>query len=63
MKTCPCNDILVFDDYMPRVNWPLGRIVKIFPGNDERVLVVEVKTKNSTLIIPITKLVLLKEEV
>ena len=53
--------MLVIDENMPRGKWPLGRIVKTFPGNDERIRVVEVKTKNSTLIRPITKLVLLEE--
>ena len=58
------NDlVLVIDENMPRGKWPLGRIVKTFPGNDERIRVVEVKTKNSTLIRPIRKLVLLEEEV
>ena len=47
--------VLVIHENMPRGKWPLGRIVKTFPGNDK------VKTKNSTLIRPITKLVLLEE--
>ena len=54
--------VLIVDEKSPRGRWLLGRILKIFPGYDQRVRVAEVKTKNSTLVRPISKLVLLEEE-
>ena len=42
--------------------WPLGRITKIFPGKDNLVRVVEVKTKLSTLKRAVTELALLYRE-
>ena len=57
------NDlVLLVDENYPRGRWLLGRVMKIFPGHDQRVRVAEVKTKNSTLVRPISKLVLLEEE-
>ena len=31
----------------PRGKWPLGRIVKVFPGKDDRVRVVDVQVGKS----------------
>ena len=57
------NDlVLLVDENSPRGRWLLGRVMKIFPGHDQRVRVGEVKRKNSTLVRPISKLVLLEEE-
>ena len=53
--------VLVVDDNSPRGRWLLGRVCKTFPGHDNRVRVVEVKTKNGTLVRPISKLCLLEE--
>ena len=52
---------LVVDDNSPRGRWLLGRVCKTFPGHDHRVHVVEVKTKNGTLVRPISKLCSLVE--
>ena len=54
--------VLIVDATSPRRRWLLGRILKTFPGDDQRVRVAEVKTKNSTIVRPISKLVLLEEE-
>ncbi|XP_068735362.1 uncharacterized protein [Montipora capricornis] len=54
--------VLIVDEKCPRGRWLLGRVLKIFPGDDQRVRVAEVKTKSSTLVRPISKLVLLEEE-
>ena len=48
--------VLVVDDNSPRGRWLLGRVVKTFPGHDHCVRVAKIKTKNSTLIRPISKL-------
>ena len=58
----PKDLVLIVDKKSPRGRWLLGRVLKIFPGDDQRVRVAEVKTKSSTLIRPISKLVLLEEE-
>ena len=60
-KNVQTDDIvLVMDENLPRNNWPLGRIVKTFPGKDGLVRSVEVKTAVNTLVRPIDKLCLLE---
>ena len=56
------NDIvLVFDDTVPRSSWPLGRVLEVYSNKkDGLVRSVKVKTKTSTLVRPIDKLVLLE---
>ena len=46
--------------HTPRSNWPLGRIVKLYPGKDGIVRSVKVKTPNSELIRPSRQLYLLE---
>ena len=53
--------VLVLDNNSPRGRWLLGRVIKTFPGRDGKVRVAEIKTKNSTLTRPISKLCLLEE--
>ncbi|KAK2561738.1 hypothetical protein P5673_015114 [Acropora cervicornis] len=53
--------VLVVDNTLPRCRWLLGRVTKVFPGEDARVRTAEVKTKTSRLIRPVTKLCLLEE--
>ena len=55
--------VLVVDNNSPRGRWLLGRVIKTFPGRDGKVRVAEIKTKNSTLTRPISKLCLLEEAV
>ena len=55
--------VLVVDNNSPRGRWLLGRVIKTFPGQDSRVRVAEIKTKNSTLTRPISLLCLVKEAV
>ena len=56
------NDlVLVVDKTVPRSRWLLGRVTKVFPGEDSRVRTAEVKTKDSSLTRPVTKLCLLEE--
>ncbi|GFV66790.1 integrase catalytic domain-containing protein [Trichonephila clavipes] len=37
--------VLVGDDHTKRLNWNLGKILKLYPGKDEKVRVAQVKTK------------------
>ena len=52
--------VVVGDENSPGGHWLLGRIVRVFPGNDGFVRSAEVKTKHSTLLRPIRKLCLLE---
>ncbi|KAJ8033443.1 hypothetical protein HOLleu_23685 [Holothuria leucospilota] len=40
---------------IPRGRWPLGRVVKVFPGRDGHVRVVKVKMKKGEVMRGITK--------
>ena len=56
------NDlVLVVDKTVQRSHSLLGRVTKVFPGEDSRVSTAEVKTKDSSLTRPVTKLCLLEE--
>ena len=55
--------VLVVDNNSPRGCWLFDRVIKTFPGRDGKVRVAEIKTKNSTLTRPISKLCLLEEAV
>ena len=56
---CGTDLVLVSDYTVPRGNWPLGRIVKVFPGHDNVVRSAEVKF--GVMKRPVTKLALLEE--
>ena len=53
--------VLVVDNTLPRSRWLLGRVTKTLPGRDGYVRTAQVKTRNSTLCRPISKLCLLEE--
>jgi hypothetical protein len=52
--------VLILDEASPRQTWPLGRVVKTFPGRDGLVRSAQVKTKWTVLTRPVHKLCLLK---
>ena len=54
--------VLVADRNQPRGNWLLSRVVETFPGSDNVVRVVRVKTKFGLLKRPVTSLILLSED-
>ncbi|XP_059051883.1 uncharacterized protein LOC131846565 [Achroia grisella] len=54
--------VLIADSSLPRGLWPLGRIVKVYPGPDGVVRVADVLTKGGTLRRPVRKLILMQEE-
>jgi len=51
--------VLVCDSSLPRGTWPMGRILDVFSDSAGHVRTAKVKTKDTTLVRPITKLVLL----
>ena len=50
------GQVVLLGDEGPRVSWKLGLITKLFPSSDEFIRSVEVKTENSVLVRPISKL-------
>lgn len=51
------NDlVLIRDENLAPAKWPIARITKVHPGDDDRVRVVTVKMKNSYFQRPITKI-------
>ena len=51
------GDIVLLKDLMP--HWPMGRVERVFPGEDDFVRVVELRCKNKMYRRPIHKVVLL----
>ncbi|XP_037942903.1 uncharacterized protein LOC119675768 [Teleopsis dalmanni] len=55
--------VIIQEDDAPPLQWPLGRIIKCYSGNDGRIRVVDIKTKNGIWKRPIHRLApLLSEE-
>ena len=52
--------MLIADESTPRNVWPMGLIIDTNVGNDGLVRSVKLKTKSTTLVRPIHKLVLLE---
>ena len=48
--------VIVMSPDTSRGKWPLGRVVKVFPGKDNRVCVVDVQVGKTVLRRPIVKL-------
>lgn len=48
--------VLIGDNDVKRINWPLAKVLKTYPGKDGRIRVVEVKTRFGTFIRPIQRL-------
>ena len=56
--------VLLIDPGISRGKWQIGKIIEVFPGTDNKIRSVKVKTNSGTYDRPITKLSLLlsKEE-
>ena len=52
--------VLVQNELLPRNQWPLGRILEVYPGRDDVVRVVKVRYQGSDYIRPTSKLVMLE---
>jgi len=50
--------VILIDDSLPRNCWSLGRVVEVFPGRDDLVRSVRIKTSTSELTRPISKMCL-----
>ena len=51
--------VLVSNEITARNDWPLGKVLEVFPGQDGLVRVAKVKTSSATLMRPVSKLCLL----
>ena len=50
---------LVTNEITPPGKWPLGKVMAIYPGKDQLVRVMDVKTATTTLRRPVVKLIVL----
>ncbi|XP_074659583.1 uncharacterized protein LOC141912256 [Tubulanus polymorphus] len=56
--------VLIKDKDIPRGQWPLGRIIEVYPSpNDGRIRSVKVKTSSSEYVRPVVKLCVLEESI
>ena len=55
------NDIVLLCEESPRSQWPLARVIEVYPGNDGNVRKVKVRTRSTELVRPIGKLCMLEE--
>ena len=55
--------MLIVSSDTSRRNWPLGRVIEVYPGKDGHVRVVKIQVGDGTLIRPVTKLCPLELEV
>ena len=54
------DDIVLVISETPRGQWPLGRVIEVFPGKDGLVRTAKVKTASATFVRPVTKLALIE---
>ncbi|GBO00680.1 hypothetical protein AVEN_119801-1 [Araneus ventricosus] len=48
--------VLIGDSNVKRINWPLGRVIKLYLGKDKKVRLVEIQTKSGSFLRPIQRL-------
>lgn len=48
--------VLIREDNIPRMSWPIGRVLEVYPGKDNIVRSVKVKTSRGVILRPIQKL-------
>ncbi|GBL98686.1 hypothetical protein AVEN_19727-1 [Araneus ventricosus] len=47
--------VLIGDSNVKRINWPLGRVIKLYLGKDKKVRLVEIQTKSGSFLRPIQR--------
>ncbi|XP_073769332.1 uncharacterized protein [Danio rerio] len=53
----PDTVVLIVDPQLPRALWPIGRVIKVFPGADGRIRTAEVQVKDRSYIRPTSRLI------
>lgn len=48
--------VLIGDNNLKRINWPLGKVEETFPGKDGKVRVVRIKTQTGSYLRPVQRL-------
>lgn len=48
--------VLVEEDGITRLQWPMGRVVEVYPGKDKRVRSVRIKTSKGEIVRPVNRL-------
>ncbi|GBN17661.1 hypothetical protein AVEN_199281-1 [Araneus ventricosus] len=48
--------VLIGDSNVKIINWPLGRVIKLYLGKDKKVRLVEIQTKSGSFLLPIQRL-------
>ncbi|XP_059222203.1 uncharacterized protein LOC131996641 [Stomoxys calcitrans] len=51
--------VVVKEDNLPPTEWCLGRVIKVFTGQDSKVRVAEIRTQRGTIVRPLVKLCIL----
>ena len=59
-NVCEGDLVLFVDENSPRGCWPLGHVIRAFPGDNGRVRAAEIRIKTGTYIRPVSKLRLLE---
>jgi hypothetical protein len=53
--------VLVHEKKIPRGLWPIAIVRRVFPGQDNRIRTIEIKTKDTVLIRPIVNISVLEQ--
>jgi hypothetical protein len=48
--------VFVGSDKKKRIDWPMGRVIELYPGKDDEVRVVKVRTANGELTRPVKRI-------
>ncbi|XP_029174059.1 uncharacterized protein LOC114942788 [Nylanderia fulva] len=60
-EACIGRLCLIRSEHTPPTRWPLARVTRLHPGSDGHVRVVELRTANTNLTRPVSKLVFLTD--
>ncbi|GFY45637.1 putative RNA-directed DNA polymerase from transposon X-element [Trichonephila inaurata madagascariensis] len=47
--------VLIGDDIKKRIHWPLAKVIRLLPGKDGKIRIVELKTRTGTMLRPIQR--------
>lgn len=48
---------MIVDPNLPRADWPVGRVLKLFPSQDGKVRAVEIQVKDKVYTRPVARLI------
>lgn len=53
--------VILKEDNVPHIQWPMGRVVEVYPGRDGVIRVVDLKVKNKVIRRPVTKIYIIPQ--